>query len=122
MKIAEPAKWSKVAETSLSVKHTPALAVNPKDGVPYVAGTSPNENGEAAPHLFKLDGAELKDVAGALAIAKADGVSLSFDPTGVPYVAFADGAFTNKYSVKRVADGKGTYVGEGGQMFGTCHF
>lgn len=119
VKIAEPAKWSKVAETSLSVKHTPALAVNPKDGVPYVAGTSPNENGEAAPHIFKLDGAELKDVAGALAIAKADGVSLSFDPTGVPYVAFADGAFTNKYSVKRVADGKGTYVGEGGQMFGT---
>ena len=119
VKIAEPAKWSKVAETALAVKHTPALAVNPKDGVPYVAGTSPNENGEAAPHLFKLDGAELKDVAGALAIAKADGVSLSFDPSGVPYVAFADGAFTNKYSVKRVADGKGTYVGEGGQMFGT---
>ena len=105
--------------TSLNVKATPALAVNPKDGVPYVAGTSPNENDEAAPHLFKLDGTELKDVAGALAIAKADGVSLSFDPAGVPYVAFADGAFTNKYSVKRVADGKGTYVGEGGQMFGT---
>lgn len=119
VKIAEPAKWSKVAETALNVKHTPALAVNPKDGVPYVAGTSPNENDEAAPHLFKLDGTELKDVAGALAIAKADGVSLSFDPTGVPYVAFADGAFTNKYSVKRVADGKGSYVGEGGQMFGT---
>lgn len=119
VKIAEPAKWSKVAETALNVKYTPALAVNPKDGVPYVVGTSPNENGEAAPHLFKLDGAELKDVAGALAIAKADGVSLSFDPTGVPYVAFADGAFTNKYSVKRVADGKGTYVGEGGKMFGT---
>lgn len=119
VKIAEPAKWSKVAETALAVKYTPALAVNPKDGVPYVAGTSRNENGEVAPHLFKLDGAELKDVAGALAIAKADGVSLSFDPTGVPYVAFADGAFTNKYSVKRVADGKGTYVGEGGQMFGT---
>ena len=119
VKIAEPAKWSKVAETALNVKYTPALAVNPKDGVPYVAGTSPNENGEAAPHLFKLDGAELKDVAGALAIAKADGVSLSFDASGVPYVAFADGAFTNKYSVKRVADGKGTYVGEGGQMFGT---
>lgn len=119
VKIAEPAKWSKVAETALNVKYTPALAVNPKDGVPYVVGTSPNENGEPAPHLFKLDGAELKDVAGALAIAKADGVSLSFDPTGVPYVAFADGAFTNKYSVKRVVDGKGTYVGEGGQMFGT---
>lgn len=119
VKIAEPAKWSKVAETALNVKYTPALAVNPKDGVPYVVGTSPNENGEPAPHLFKLDGAELKDVAGALAIAKADGVSLSFDPTGVPYVAFADGAFTNKYSVKRVADGKGTYVGVGGQMFGT---
>ena len=119
VKIAEPAKWSKVAETALVVKYTPALAVNPKDGVPYVVGTSPNENGEPAPHLFKLDGAELKDVAGALAIAKADGVSLSFDASGVPYVAFADGAFTNKYSVKRVADGKGTYVGEGGQMFGT---
>ena len=119
VKIAEPAKWSKVAETALNVKYTPALAVNPKDAVPYVAGTSPNENGEAAPHLFKLDGTELKDVAGALAIAKADGVSLSFDASGVPYVAFADGAFTNKYSVKRVADGKGTYVGEGGQMFGT---
>ena len=119
VKIAEPAKWSKVAETALNVKYTPALAVNPKDGVPYVVGTSPNENGEPAPHLFKLDGAELKDVAGALAIAKADGVSLSFDASGVPYVAFADGAFTNKYSVKRVADGKGTYVGEGGQMFGT---
>lgn len=119
VKIAEPAKWSKVAETALVVKYTPALAVNPKDGVPYVVGTSPNENGEPAPHLFKLDGAELKDVAGALAMAKADGVSLSFDPAGVPYVAFADGAFTNKYSVKRVADGKGTYVGEGGQMFGT---
>ena len=119
VKIAEPAKWSKVAETALNVKYTPALAVNPKDGVPYVVGTSPNENGEAAPHLFKLDGAELKDVAGALAMAKADGVSLSFDPAGVPYVAFADGAFTNKYSVKRVADGTGTYVGEGGQMFGT---
>lgn len=119
VKIAEPAKWSKVAETALNVKYTPALAVNPKDAVPYVAGTSPNENGEAAPHLFKLDGTELKDVAGALAIAKADGVSLSFDASGVPYVAFADGAFTNKYSVKRVADDKGTYVGEGGQMFGT---
>lgn len=119
VKIAEPAKWSKVAETALNVKHTPALAVNPKDGVPYVAGTSPNEKGEAAPHLFKLDGAELKDVAGALAMAKADGVSLSFDPSGVPYVAFADGAFTNKYSVKRVDDGKGTYVGEGGQMYAT---
>ena len=93
VKVAEPAKWSKLAETELNVKHTPALAVNPKDGVPYVAGTSPNENGEAAPHLFKLDGTELKDVAGTLAMAKADGVSLSFDPTGVPYVAFADGAF-----------------------------
>lgn len=99
VKIAAPAKWSKVAETALNVKYTPALAVNPKDAVPYVAGTSPNENGEAAPHLFKLDGTELKDVAGALAIAKADGVSLSFDASGVPYVAFADGAFTNKYSV-----------------------
>ena len=119
VKIAEPAKWSKVAETALNVKYTPALAVNPKDGVPYVVGTSPNKNGEAAPHLFKLDGTELKDVAGTLAMAEADGVSLSFDPTGVPYVAFADGAFSNKYSVKRVADGKGTYVGEGGQMFGT---
>lgn len=42
VKIAEPAKWSKVAETALNVKYTPALAVNPKDGVPYVAGTSPN--------------------------------------------------------------------------------
>lgn len=119
VKVAEPAKWEKIAVTSLNVNATPALAVNPKDGVPYVAGTSPNKNGEAAPHLFKLDGAELNDVVGALAIAKADGVSLSFDPTGVPYVAFADGAFTNKYSVKRVADGKGTYVGDGGQMFGT---
>ena len=119
VKIAEPAKWSKVAETALNVKYTPALAVNPKDGVPYVVGTSPNKNGEAAPHLFKLDGTELKDVAGTLAMAEADGVSLSFDPTGVPYVAFADGAFSNKYSVKCVADGKGTYVGEGGQMFGT---
>lgn len=119
VKVAEPEKWEKLAMTSLNVEATPALAVNPKDGVPYVAGTSPNKNGEPAPHLFKLAGTELKDVAGALAIARADGVSLSFDPTGVPYVAFADGAFTNKYSVKRVADGKGTYVGEGGQMFGT---
>lgn len=43
VKVAEPARWEKVAETSLSVKYNPALAVNPKDGVPYVAGTSPNE-------------------------------------------------------------------------------
>ena len=106
VKIAEPAKWGKVAESSLVMKSNPAFAINPKDGVPYVAGSSVNADGVAEPHILKLEGAELKDVAGALATGKSDGFAINFDASGVPFVV-------------RVADGKGSYVGEAGQMFAT---
>lgn len=119
VKIAEPAKWGKVAESSLVMKSNPAFAINPKDGVPYVAGSSVNADGVAEPHILKLEGAELKDVAGALATGKSDGFAINFDASGVPFVAFADGSVSNKMSVVRVADGKGSYVGEAGQMFAT---
>ena len=119
VKIAEPAKWSKVAESSLVMKSDPVLAVNPVDGVPYVAGSSANAEGVAEPHLLKLDGAELKDVAGALIAAKSDGFSLNFNAAGTPFVAFADGTASNKMSVMKVSDGKGVYVGDAGQMFAT---
>lgn len=119
VKIAEPAKWGKVAESSLVMNSNPAFAINPKDGAPYVAGSSVNADNVAVPHLLKLDGAELKDVAGALAAGKSDGFAINFDASGVPFVAFADGSASSKMSVVRVADGKGTYVGEAGQMFGT---
>ena len=119
VKIAEPAKWGKVAESSLVMNSNPAFAINPKDGAPYVAGSSVNADKVAVPHLLKLDGAELKDVAGALAAGKSDGFAINFDASGVPFVAFADGSASSKMSVVRVADGKGNYVGEAGQMFGT---
>ncbi len=119
VKIAEPAKWGKVAESSLVMNSNPAFAINSKDGAPYVAGSSVNADKVAVPHLLKLDGAELKDVAGALAAGKSDGFAINFDASGVPFVAFADGSASNKMSVVRVADGKGTYVGEAGQMFKT---
>ena len=117
VKIAEPAKWSKVAETALVVKADPVLAVNPKDGVPYVAGSSPNAENVAEPHLFKLDGAELKDVAGALVAAKADYFGLNFNASGVPFLVFSDGSASNRMSVMSVSGGKGSYVGEAGQLF-----
>lgn len=119
VKIAEPAKWIKVAESSLVMKSDPVLAINPVDGIPYVAGTSANAEDVAEPHLLKLEGTELKDVAGALVPAKADGLSLNFNASGVPFVAFADGSASNKMSVMKVSDGKGVYVGDAGQMYAT---
>lgn len=120
VKIAEPAKWAKVAETSVNMKSDPVLAINPKDNIPYIVGTIVNaENSLAEPHLLKQEGPELKDITGALIAGKADGLALNFNQDGVPYVVFADGTASNKMSVMRIKDGKGEYVGEAGQMFAT---
>ena len=120
VKIAEPARWTKVAETAVNMKSNPVLAISPKDGTPYIAGSIVNAtNSLAEPHLLKLEGTELKDVAGALTSGKSDGLALNFNSDGVPFIAFADGTASNKISVMKVADGKGEYVGEAGQMFAT---
>ncbi len=120
VKIAEPAKWAKVAETSMNMKSDPVLAISPADGVPYIAGSIINEETSSAePHLLKMEGSELKDVAGALISGKSDGIALNFNAEGVPYIAFADGTAGNKISVMKVAGTKGEYVGEAGQMFAT---
>lgn len=118
VKIAEPAKWSKVAETALVVKADPVLAVNPKDGVPYVAGSSPNADGVAEPHLFKLDGAELKDVAGALVNVASDLFAMDICPDGTPYVSFYNKA-VKKQCVMKISGSEAEYVGDAAALYKT---
>ena len=118
VKIAEPAKWSKVAETALVVKADPVLAVNPKDGVPYVAGSSPNAENVAEPHLFKLDGAELKDVAGAFVNVASELFAMDFCPDGTPYVSFYNKAAT-KQCVVKISGSEAEYVGDAAALYKT---
>lgn len=118
VKVAEPAKWEKVAETSLGVKGDPVLAVNSKDGVTYVAGSAPNADGVAEPHLFKLEGAELKDVAGALAAVNSDYFAMDVSSDGTPYVSFLDKA-VKKQCVMKVSGSKAELVGDAAAMYQT---
>lgn len=118
VKIAEPAKWSKVAETALVVKGDPVLAVNPKDGVPYVAGSSPNAENVAEPHLFKLDGAELKDVAGAFVNVASELFAMDFCPDGTPYVSFYN-KVVKKQCVVKISGSEAEYVGDAAALYKT---
>ena len=118
VKIAEPAKWSKVAETALVVKADPVLAVNPKDGVPYVAGSSPNAENVAEPHLFKLDGAELKDVGGALVNVASDIFAIDICPDGTPYVSFYN-KVVKKQCVVKISGSEAEYVGDAAALYKT---
>ena len=124
VKIAEPAKWAKVAETSVSVKGDPAFTINEKDGVPYIVGSvertiteGDKQTTRKEPHLFKLDGTELKDVAGALAEVDSKYFALDFAPEGTPFVSFYDGSL-KKQSVMKVGS-SASYVGEAGSLFQT---
>lgn len=119
VKIAEPAKWSKVAETALVVKADPVLAVNSIDGVPYVAGSAPNAENVAEPHLFKLDGAELKDVAGALAAVNSDYFAMDVSSDGTPYVSFLD-KVVKKQCVMKVSGQEAELVGDAAAMYQTA--
>lgn len=120
VKIAEPAKWSKVAETALVVEANPVLAVNPKDGVPYVAGSSPNAENVAEPHLFKLDGAELKDVAGALVNVDSDLFAMDICPDGTPYVSFYNkDKAAKKQCVVKISGSEAEYVGDAAALYKT---
>ena len=119
VKIAEPAKWSKVAETALVVKADPVLAVNSKDGVPYVAGSAPNAENVAEPHLFKLDGTELKDVAGALAAVNSDYFAMDVSSDGTPYVSFLD-KVVKKQCVMKVSGQEAELVGDAAAMYQTA--
>lgn len=119
VKVAEPARWEKVAETSLGVKGDPVLAVNSKDGVTYVAGSAPNADGVAEPHLFKLEGAELKDVAGALAAVNSDYFAMDVSSDGTPYVSFLDKT-VKKQCVMKVSGSKAELVGDAAAMYQTA--
>lgn len=119
VKIAEPAKWGKVAESALSVKSDPVFAVSPKDGAVYVAGSSPNAEGVAEPHIFKLDGSELKDVAGALAATNSDYFAVDICPDGTPYVSFLDKG-VKKQCVMKVSGSKAELVGAADALYLTA--
>lgn len=118
VKIAEPAKWGKVAESSLVMNSNPAFAINPKDGAPYVAGSSVNADKVAVPHLLKLDGTELKDVAGALAAVGSEYFAIDICSDGTPYVSFLD-KVVNKQCVMKVSGSKAELVGEANAMYKT---
>ncbi len=118
VKIAEPAKWGKVAESSLVMDSNPAFAINPKDGAPYVAGSSVNADKVAVPHLLKLDGAELKDVAGALAEVGSEHFAIDICSDGTPYVSFLD-KVVKKQCVMKVSGSKAELVGEANAMYKT---
>ena len=118
VRVAEPAKWEKVAETSLGVEGDPVLAVNSKDGVPYVAGSAPNADGVAEPHLFKLDGAELKDVAGALVNVASDLFAMDICPDGTPYVSFYN-KDAKKQCVVKISGSEAEYVGDAAALYKT---
>ncbi len=118
VRIAEPARWTKVAESVEGASGDPVLTVNPKDNVPYVLGAIENES-QDQPHLFKFEGGALVDVAGALAEVDSKCFALDFNPDGVPYVSFYDGGLAKQSVMKVGGTGGVSYVGEAGSMYKT---
>lgn len=116
--IAEPARWVKVAESSESMSSDPVMAISPKDGVPYLAGSVTNADKVAEPHLLKLEGSELKDVAGAMANVSSKYFAIAIDRDGTPFVSFYDGSLA-KQSLMKVSGTSASYVGEAGSMYKT---
>lgn len=127
VKIAEPAKWTQVASSAVDMKRDPVLAINPVDGVPYVAGAVKDDTYDSYPVLLKLEESELKDVAGYLSNGSANYMSISFNPSGVPYVSYYNGskypedatAALNKQTVMKVESGTASYVGDPTAMLKT---
>ncbi len=127
VKIAEPAKWTKVAESDEGAAGDPVLTINPKDGVPYMVGsmtcsyTDSNGNAQSRkePHLFKFEKVTFMDMAGALAEVDSKCFALDFNPSGVPYVSFYDGTLAKQSVMKVTGVGEASYVGEAGPMFKT---
>ncbi len=127
VKIAEPAKWTKVAESDEGAAGDPVLTINPKDGVPYMVGSMTcsytdskgNVQSRKEPHLFKFEKVTFMDMAGALAEVDSKYFALDFNPSGVPYVSFFDGSL-KKQSVMKVAGvGEASYIGEADALIQT---
>ncbi len=127
VKIAEPAKWAKVAESDEGAAGDPVLTINPKDGVPYVMGSMTysykdeegNDKSREEPHLFKFESVTLMDIAGALAEVDSKCFAVDFNPEGVPYVSFYDGTLSKQSVMKVTGVGEASYVGEAGPMYKT---
>lgn len=128
VKIAEPAKWTQVAESSVNMKGDPVLVINPADGTPYILGSVSDDTYDSYPVLLKFNGSGLSDVAGYLVNGTAKYFGLAFSPDGIPYVTFynssiypEDGtAKLNKQTVMKVENGSASYIGDPTAMLKTA--
>lgn len=110
--------WTLLAETTEEAGYAPFMAINPKDGMPYVASRTASATGYY-PMAYKISEGAFAPVVGNSPIFRefrTDEVSLGFDKNGVVYTAFRDyekgtTADLAKTSVMKL-DGTPSFVGE----------
>lgn len=118
IKAKEALSWRLLAETTEEAGYTPFMAINPKDGMPYVASRL-NSDAGYFPMAYKVTDGAFAPVVGTSPVFRqfrTDEVSLGFDPEGGVYTIFRDyengtTADLAKTSVMKL-DGTPSFVGE----------
>lgn len=109
--------WSLAAEAADSTKGDPFMAINPKDGIPYLATIVAASSAEQFGIAYKFDGS-FKPAVGTSSVFtdfRIANIGLGFDGNGIAYAAYRE--YTNSGTGVMKLDGTGaTHVGD------TCAF
>ena len=110
--------WTLAAEGSKeltdSTKGDVVMAINPVDGLPYIATKLYGAGGQY-PMVYKFDGSDLKPAVGNSAILKdekSDVISMGFDKAGNIYAAYREYKVTNHTAVLKLANNTATFLGD----------
>ena len=110
--------WTLAAEGSKeltdSTKGDVVMAINPVDGLPYIATKLYGAGGQYG-MVYKFDGTNLKPAVGDSPIfneQKADVIGMGFDKAGAVYATYREYNVTNHTAVVKLADNKATFVGD----------
>lgn len=113
--------WKLVATSTVAFDTDPYMALNPVDGVPYIAEIlKAEESKDEKPVLYRLDGAQFENLVSAQTITDttASDISLNFDSDGIPYTMFVDKSLkTSRASVFKVENGKASAIGEQASIY-----
>lgn len=85
--------WSLVATSESTFYSSPFMAINPADGLPYVAGIlNSDASADRYPIAFKVNGDKFTGLTsnGVIVNNRSDNVVLGFDPEGKVYAHFQD--------------------------------
>lgn len=125
VKISAAPTWVLEATSEVDFYNTPFMAINPKDGCPYITGTAnSDDSAKRYPLGFKVSDGKFTGLTsnGELAQNRADNAVIGFDPDGKAYVHYLDyingsTAALLRSSVVTVNNGTAALVGKAADIY-----